>query len=195
MSNQYYINDVVNRQLSERDDMISAPLSRVLLIYTGGTIGMKNTPSHGYCPVSGYLSQTLASMNRFHDPSGFAAETLSKLQDTVVDANSVFPLTNPVNVPLDYPTEQDFTPPNMSNESSSESPSLSTPLHSIQEQSPTVKSLKRHNSSTFYINGTPVMRTRKAALITPLSLYGKRIRYSILEYEPLLDSSNMTMKV
>ncbi|KAG0339047.1 hypothetical protein BG000_002952 [Podila horticola] len=31
------------------------------------------------------------------------------------------------------------------------------------------------------------------SLITPPSLYGKRIRYSILEYDPLLDSCNMTM--
>lgn len=31
------------------------------------------------------------------------------------------------------------------------------------------------------------------ALITPSSLFQKRTTYSILEYEPLLDSSNMTM--
>lgn len=43
------------------------------------------------------------------------------------------------------------------------------------------------------INGTPVVKVRKPALITPPSLYGKRIRYSILEYDPLLDSSNMSM--
>lgn len=27
-------------------------VSRVLIIYTGGTIGMKHTPEHGYVPVS-----------------------------------------------------------------------------------------------------------------------------------------------
>jgi L-asparaginase/Glu-tRNA(Gln) amidotransferase subunit D len=26
-------------------------VSRVLVIYTGGTIGMKHTPEHGYIPV------------------------------------------------------------------------------------------------------------------------------------------------
>jgi lysophospholipase len=36
-------------------------------------------------------------------------------------------------------------------------------------------------------------RRKMKWLITPPSLYGKRIRYAILEYDPLLDSSNMNM--
>lgn len=30
-------------------------VSRVLVIYTGGTIGMKHTVEHGYIPVSVYM--------------------------------------------------------------------------------------------------------------------------------------------
>ena len=41
------------------------------------------------------------------------------------------------------------------------------------------------------INGTNVKRIKTKALITPPSLYGKRTRYSILEYDPIIDSSNM----
>lgn len=33
-------------------DFSSLDVSRVLIIYTGGTIGMKHTPEHGYVPVS-----------------------------------------------------------------------------------------------------------------------------------------------
>ncbi|KAJ3046801.1 hypothetical protein HK097_000496, partial [Rhizophlyctis rosea] len=154
------------------DDMVSTNISRVLVIYTGGTIGMKNTPQHGYNPVPGYLTQTLSSMTRFHDPVGFATGA------TVLDINPpsrpipAFPLTNPVNVPLSYDKG-------------------GTGAGGGEGLRGNVGS--EGGEGRIMINGTPVMRTRKAALITPPSLYGKRILYSILEYDPLLDSANMTM--
>ncbi|KAJ3316952.1 hypothetical protein HDU93_004232, partial [Gonapodya sp. JEL0774] len=44
---------------------------KVLIIYTGGTIGMVDTP-HGYVPAPGFLARSLSLSSRFHDPSGFA---------------------------------------------------------------------------------------------------------------------------
>lgn len=41
--------------------------SKVLVIYTGGTIGMLVGP-HGYVPEALFLTETLRSQNRFHDP-------------------------------------------------------------------------------------------------------------------------------
>lgn len=68
---QVFINDVVIAQVDSHvaDAMIPANMSTVLLIYTGGTIGMQNTPQHGYLPVHNYLEKTLESSNRFHDGS------------------------------------------------------------------------------------------------------------------------------
>ena len=43
--------------------------SKVLIIYTGGTIGMKNTKHHGYVPVSQFLHSMLSKMIQFHDPN------------------------------------------------------------------------------------------------------------------------------
>ena len=73
--------------------------NKVLIIYTGGTIGMKDSP-RGYVPAPGLLGEQLAAMPQFHDRS-------------------------------------------------------------------------------------------MPALTTPLSRYGRRVRYQILEYDELLDSSNM----
>jgi len=73
----------------------------VLVIYTGGTIGMKHTPN-GYAPKKDYMKGLLKTLPMFHDPA--------------------FP-----------------------------------------------------------------------DLTTPISAFGKRIHYDILEYDPLLDSSNMDM--
>ncbi|TPX67877.1 hypothetical protein SpCBS45565_g03482 [Spizellomyces sp. 'palustris'] len=159
-----FVSDAVNAVVAAdvADDMITADISRVLVLYTGGTIGMKNTPEHGYLPVPGYLSQTLASMTRFHDPTGFAEHA----QETGIadkEANR-FPLTNAVNIPL-----------------------------RLADNGRHAKVNNGRGAPHTVINGTPVVRVRKPALITPPSLYGKRIRYSILEYDPLLDSSNMTM--
>lgn len=41
--------------------------SRVLIIYTGGTIGML-VGNHGYVPEPSFLTETLRSQSRFHDP-------------------------------------------------------------------------------------------------------------------------------
>lgn len=42
---------------------------RVLLIHTGGTIGMRRTP-RGYEPSSGYLAERMAQIRAFNDPDG-----------------------------------------------------------------------------------------------------------------------------
>ena len=75
---------------------------RVLIIYTGGTIGMQDTP-RGYAPAPGFLGERLAAMPTFHD-------------------RTMPPLT------------------------------------------------------------------------TPVSRHGRRVRYDIREYDPLLDSSNMGLE-
>ena len=43
-------------------------VSHVLILYTGGTIGMRIT-ERGYAPAKGFLQQQLRSMPQFHDPS------------------------------------------------------------------------------------------------------------------------------
>lgn len=42
--------------------------NRVLMIYTGGTIGMRDSP-RGYVPAPGFLAEQLATMPQFHDQS------------------------------------------------------------------------------------------------------------------------------
>ena len=46
---------------------MQAPQRRVLILYTGGTIGMQQTPQ-GYAPVPGWLEGQLRSMPQFQDP-------------------------------------------------------------------------------------------------------------------------------
>ncbi|KAI9179283.1 hypothetical protein H9P43_005946 [Blastocladiella emersonii ATCC 22665] len=130
--------DAVNLQVqsaaAEVDEMVTTDMSRVLIIYTGGTIGMQNTREHGYVPVPNYLTHVLGSMTRFHDPHGILS----------ADAAPVPPAV----------------------------------LRNMQSK------IVRAEGHTDTLD----------ALITPVSLWGKRIIYSVLEYDPLLDSSNMTMK-
>ena len=42
---------------------------KVLILYTGGTIGMKWDPLRGYIPEAGYLQSRLAQMDEFSDPA------------------------------------------------------------------------------------------------------------------------------
>ncbi|RKP38943.1 asparaginase-domain-containing protein, partial [Dimargaris cristalligena] len=125
-------------------------VSRVLVIYTGGTIGMKNTDM-GYVPVPNYLSQLLSKIDRFHDATHASNSiTLSR--------NSSFHSLS------------DTSPPESSG------PSQRGDNDSDVDEEPAEESV-----------------TFSPWLITPRSLYGKRIRYRVMEYSPLLDSCNMTM--
>ena len=45
---------------------IKVDIKKVLLLYTGGTIGMRTTP-RGYAPAKGFLQQQLQAMPQFHD--------------------------------------------------------------------------------------------------------------------------------
>lgn len=93
--------------------MALLPRSKVLIIYTGGTIGMKNAAGRGYHPVPNYLADTLASMSRFND----------------------------------------------------------------DEYKQAHPQLHEEGGREWYT--------------MPLSIYNKRVSYTILEYDPLLDSANM----
>ncbi|KAG1463995.1 hypothetical protein G6F46_003195 [Rhizopus delemar] len=149
--NTVYENAAVGHQLGvNRDDMVALDVSRVLIIYTGGTIGMKHTPEHGYVPFPNYLAESLSKVQRFHDP-----QTVSESNSSIYRSSSTDSLD-----------------------------SLSTNVFKAKEVTNTVKAIGRDNKVKVF---------QLPSLITPVSLFGKRIRYSILEYTPLLDSCDITM--
>ena len=47
---------------------LSSDESKILVIYTGGTIGMLTTDSGGYSPEPNFLIEFLRAQARFHDP-------------------------------------------------------------------------------------------------------------------------------
>jgi len=55
------------KQASDECEMTGANITTVLVIYSGGTIGMEKDPQHGYLPVHGYLHQYLSKHPSFHD--------------------------------------------------------------------------------------------------------------------------------
>ena len=57
--------DAVRRR--SYDSMSPEQYRKILIIYTGGTIGMKPSP-RGYVPAPGYFEQHLASSSLYHDP-------------------------------------------------------------------------------------------------------------------------------
>jgi lysophospholipase len=148
--------------------------SKVLLIYTGGTIGML-VGERGYVPVPYFLTQTLHSQARFHDP----------LQDTLFSHTS---------------SVHDFRQWSTSGTSSPTSTGVSTPLSAVSQQptllvrssrpmdpDPTLAPLtsargvrphSKKKSDNIYEAHVP-------ALVTPRSVIaggvGKRIRYAVLE--------------
>ncbi|KAJ1954483.1 hypothetical protein GGI12_005780, partial [Dipsacomyces acuminosporus] len=59
------------RMRASLEESLTQGVSKVLVIYTGGTIGMKHDKRNGYSPVKGFLPARLREISRFHDPDGF----------------------------------------------------------------------------------------------------------------------------
>lgn len=95
----WYTNTVVEyaRHSIYTQDMTGSFLSKILVIYCGGTIGMKNDPSKGYYPVLGYLTEYLANNGTFNDKSR-SKGLLEMLEDDLeynlsgIDDSSLGPL-------------------------------------------------------------------------------------------------------
>ncbi|CAK5277609.1 unnamed protein product [Mycena citricolor] len=144
--------------------------SRVLVIYTGGTIGML-IGNRGYVPEPFFLTETLKSQTRFHDP----------FQDSLFSNSG---------------SVQGFRQFLSSTSGRSSPQSGNTPVNPQFEQ-PTLLSDKRPAGS---FDMHPIIRrlfeARIPSLIMPRSSVSgssdsKAIRYAILEWNPLLDSSNI----
>ncbi|KAI9313557.1 asparaginase-domain-containing protein [Dichotomocladium elegans] len=141
---------VVHQLAADRNDMLAPDSSSVLVIYTGGTIGMKHTKEHGYIPLPNYFARSLANILQFHDPT---------------------------HNPYSRASSPDFFDGRTQKEEKEKRYSFGTMTNVVRT-----------------VDDKNVQTCRELpSLITPVSLYGKRIRYSILEYDPLLDSCNMTM--
>lgn len=159
--------------------------SKVLVIYTGGTIGMLVSPQ-GYVPEPLFLTETLRSQNRFHDP----------LQDSLYSHSG---------------SVEGFREWN--NSGGSSPPGSNTPQNGsltdlrVRTSRPIGQALLGKASSESTKAGfreLPVCKkiaedlyeANLPSLVTPRSSVpggngSKRIRYAILEWDPLLDSSNI----
>ena len=182
---------------------------RVLVLYTGGTIGM--CPSkRGYVCEAGYLPKLLKSLPMFHDanydlsqedlpPGMFQTSIEEEVQvSSSVSEDEVQDKTRPKTRPTTTPT----TPTNPSSKKSLEQ--AQTHLNSSHISTATstnceATALHRRGSDSNNPNPNPNIGSDSIhneysisdPLITPVSEYGRRTVYCIKEYQPLLDSCNM----
>lgn len=62
-----YLSEPSHSIPSIKNYIVPQEISNVLVIYCGGTIGMKWTEDEGYIPTQGWLYNRLQSMAQFHD--------------------------------------------------------------------------------------------------------------------------------
>ena len=181
------------------DLCLASDESRVLIIYTGGTIGML-VGEHGYVPEPYFLTETLRSQTRFHDP----------LQD------SLFSHASSVEGFRQWSSSGGSSPSNAEAISPfSPQPTLlvrsSRPMDAPLAPSPTRRAAQPRSVKV----AEDVYESHVPSLVTPRNTVaggvGKRIRYAILEvtqasmmkplyaqpypqWHPLLDSSNIEIE-
>ncbi|KDQ33405.1 hypothetical protein PLEOSDRAFT_1099375 [Pleurotus ostreatus PC15] len=162
--------------------------SRVLIIYTGGTIGML-VGQHGYVPEPYFLTETLRSQTRFHDPlqdSLFSnAGSVQGFRQWSSGSGRSSPLTS--NTPDALPTPPTHQPTLLVRSARFiGDPSALAPNQSGMKDRPTCVQVADN-----------VFEAYLPSLVTPRTTIAgktKRIRYAILEWNPLLDSSNIEIE-
>ena len=150
--------------------------ARVLVIYTGGTIGML-VGAQGYVPEPFFLTETLRSQKRFHDP----------LQDSLFShAGSVKGYrqwstsgkSSPVTTETPLPLTSGVSHPTLWVKSS-------RPIGRAQTLAPDASNMPLDTIQCEKISDD-IYQARLPCLVTPRSVAlglssGKRIRYAILE--------------
>jgi len=168
---------------------LSSDESRILVIYTGGTIGML-IGSDGYSPEPYFLTEFLRSQARFHDP----------LQDSLfsnASSSSTYRVWSSTNGGRSSPSASDTTFTN--------STQHTLPVRSTRKvgRDGSLASAPLNNNSSCRPTGCTqisqdVYECYLPSLVTPRSSSGqggKRIRYAILEVRPVPDIINRAIKI
>ena len=133
--------------MASEESLTSFP--HLLVIYTGGTIGMKPTP-RGYAPAPGYLTDLLGNSSTFHDR--LSVDNDLTLKQELERRDNRY---------------QEFKKKLESEQSASITMRENTPIPDI-----TISNCK----------------------LSPLSELSTRYSFQVMEFNPLLDSSNMAAK-
>ncbi|EMD38081.1 hypothetical protein CERSUDRAFT_113222 [Gelatoporia subvermispora B] len=174
-------------------DLAQSDESKVLILNTGGTISMILSQK-GYVPEQYFLTETLRSQHRFHDPLGESlfshSASVEGFREWSTNSGRASPFSNssrdpsPGRGPSANRTQHLPTLPVRS------SRPIGTPSHleSASQRTSVDNPVCRKVAEDIYEADLP-------SLVTPGSMapggHHKRIRYAVLEWHPLKDSSNI----
>ncbi|KDN39943.1 asparaginase-domain-containing protein [Tilletiaria anomala UBC 951] len=216
--------------------------SLVLCLYAGGTIGMIRHPLHGYQPHPSFLTETLRTQARFHDPFANSIFSWSDSVDRYQQWSGVHSAGGSARASR-APSPDNSSGRQREAQGSAGAAPAPASAQRLPELPPTairegrdsgtdngappqvwppfgsyvtVRSSSVKGTSTLNARDVKVVNVSSAAvdspssvnelgqgqeqvlemrlptMITPKGASGKRVRYAVLEYDPLLDSSEMT---
>ncbi|TCD66187.1 hypothetical protein EIP91_001681 [Steccherinum ochraceum] len=171
--------------------------SKVLVIYTGGTIGML-VGQQGYVPEPYFLTETLRSQHRFHDPLEESLFSHSASVEGFREWSSQSGRATPVSHPLGSRSSSP-QPESLTHAAHHPIPLVVRSSRPIGEPELLSTTAGKGHHSPRHVVCTKVdehlYEAHLPSLVTPRTATtgsnSKRIRYAILEWSPLLDSSNI----
>ncbi|KAF8643871.1 hypothetical protein AX16_008887 [Volvariella volvacea WC 439] len=161
--------------------------ARVLVIYTGGTIGML-VGNQGYVPEPYFLTETLRSQTRFHDPFQDSLFSNSSSVQGFREWSSNSGRSSPMGT---VPTPPELDVPQRTLRVRS-----SRPIGVTSSLKPKPGERSSRNEPLCVKIAENIYEAHLPSLVTPRSQVPggggmKSIRYAVLEWNPLLDSSNL----
>ncbi|PWN28607.1 asparaginase-domain-containing protein [Jaminaea rosea] len=178
-----------------------AKTSDVLILFAGGTIGMIRG-ENGYAPYPGFLTETLRTQARFHDVDGSSIFSWSDTTRRFAQWAEAYSQSHPQtrsSSPTTAASSRNASPAPRGRGGAETPPSaggglpfgppFGRPMR-VRSSNPKGTASRNAVSSKVLPDGTLDMQL--PSLITPKSSHNQsRVRYTVLEYDPLLDSSEM----
>ncbi|CEH13407.1 Asparaginase [Ceraceosorus bombacis] len=160
----------------------------VLCLYAGGTIGMvRKDAASGFAPYPSFLTETLRSQSRFHDPE---AESIFSWSDSV-ERYEAWSAVNTATGSGPVSGHPPSAPPLIGSSGSQSLPAFGKPVL-VKSSAPQGTSRLQALSAASCDDGR-YLALQLPTLITPRMADRRRVRYAVLEYDPLLDSSEMDL--
>ncbi|CAO1614234.1 unnamed protein product [Sympodiomycopsis kandeliae] len=186
----------------------------VLCLYAGGTLGMIKHDGSGYAPYPGFLTETLRTQARFHDPHADSIFSWSDTTERFKQWSEVYSQSHPPTRSASpaagvdtadhhhhhhhHPRQSHaiHSPSMASPTTSSYAPNSGPPFSkSVRVRSSDPKGTSTRNAVSKRLLDDETLEMQLPSLITPKSSHNQqRVRYAVLEYDPLLDSSEMSLE-
>lgn len=189
------ITDIENLLIENLEKSQVIKNKKILIIYTGGTIGMEKS-ENGYIPKANFLYNYMLNHPNFCDKSYTEDQEESFfLNESIISNEKEIDIENSIEINRPYRKKKLTNCSNVSfkiNEESRYKKCLNKIIQENHNNNVNSKQESNHHEKDTFSNF--IYSKPSKSLFSPINIYNKRIEYQIVEFIEKIDSSNCNLR-